>query len=115
MVQIAKLSGLRRLSLRGGAITDESAAELARLLPGEPVAVYADGAQYESVVYGKGALFYDAIRQALGDRQFQAFLKSYLRNYRYKIVTPTDLLTELRTYDPQIADSLYEKWIGPLP
>lgn len=81
----------------------------------QPVAVYADGAQYESVVYGKGALFYDAIRQALGERQFQAFLKSYLSNYRYKIVTPTDLLAELRTYDPQIADSLYEKWIGPLP
>ena len=31
MVQIAKLSGLRRLSLYGAAITDESAAELARL------------------------------------------------------------------------------------
>lgn len=81
----------------------------------QPVAVYNNGAQYESVVYGKGALFYDAIRQALGERQFEAFLKSYQKNYRFQIVTPTDLLTELRTYDPQVADSLYQKWIGPLP
>lgn len=100
---------------RWQAVIDLLAARGADAPLNQPVAVYADGAQYESVVYGKGALFYDAIRQALGERQFQAFLKSYLSNYRYKIVTPTDLLTELRTYDPQIADSLYEKWIGPLP
>jgi len=81
----------------------------------QPVAVYEDGVQYESVVYGKGALFYDAIRQALGERQFEAFLKSYQENYRFQIVTPADLLTELRAYDPQVADSLYQKWIGPLP
>ncbi|RLT43150.1 MAG: M1 family peptidase [Chloroflexi bacterium] len=81
----------------------------------QPVALYADGAQYESVVYGKGALFYDAVNQALGERQFEAFLKSYQKNYRFQIVTPTDLLTELRAYDPKVADSLYEKWIGPLP
>ncbi|MBX3052387.1 MAG: M1 family metallopeptidase [Caldilineaceae bacterium] len=81
----------------------------------QPVAVYEDGTQYESVVYGKGALFYDAIRQALGERQFEAFLKSYQKNYRFQIVTPTDLLAELRAYDPQVADSLYQKWIGPLP
>ena len=81
----------------------------------QPVAVYADGAQYESVVYGKGALFYDAIRQALGERQFEAFLKSYLKNYRFRIVAPEDLLAELRAYDPQVADSLYQKWIGAIP
>lgn len=81
----------------------------------QPVAVYEDGAQYESVVYGKGALFYDAIRQALGERQFEAFLKSYQTHYRFQIVTPEDLLAELRTYDPQAADSLYQKWIGLIP
>lgn len=81
----------------------------------QPVAVYDDGAQYESVVYGKGALFYDAIRQALGERQFEAFLKSYQKNYRFQIVTPESLLAELRTYDPQVADSLYQKWIGLIP
>ena len=100
---------------RWQAVIDLLAARGADAPLNQPVAVYDDGAQYESVVYGKGALFYDAIRQALGERQFEAFLKSYQKNYRFQIVTPEDLLTELRAYNPQVADSLYQKWIGPLP
>ena len=100
---------------RWQAVIDLLAARGADAPLNQPVALYADGAQYESVVYGKGALFYDAIRQALGERQFAAFLKSYQKNHRFQIVTPTDLLSELRVYNPQVADSLYEKWIGPLP
>ncbi len=100
---------------RWQAVIDLLAARGADAPLNQPVAVYADGGQYESVVYGKGALFYDAIRQALGERQFGAFLKSYQKNYRFQIVTPEDLLTELRVYDPQVADSLYQKWIGPIP
>ena len=38
-----------------------------------PVDSYVDGAQYEAIVYGKGALFFDALREELGDRAFPRF------------------------------------------
>lgn len=81
----------------------------------QPVDFYADGTQYEAVVYGKGALFYDAIRQRLGERRFEEFLQAYSEKYRYQIVFPEDLLTLLRTFEPQGADALYTQWIGQPP
>lgn len=80
-----------------------------------PVTDYANGTQYEAVVYGKGALFYDAIHQTLGDRQFEAFLQDYVKKYRYNIVDPSKILTLLRTYNQPVADSLYQRWIGEIP
>ncbi|MBX3002077.1 MAG: M1 family metallopeptidase [Caldilineaceae bacterium] len=81
----------------------------------QPVMAYANSRVYESVVYGKGALFYAAIRQSLGDRQFDQFLRDYVDEYSHRIATPEDLLTLLRRYNPQVADSLYRTWIGELP
>lgn len=81
----------------------------------QPVMAYTDAAQYEGVVYAKGALFFSAIRRTLGERDFQQFLRNYLENNRYEIVTPQTFLTELRRVNPQIADLLYTEWIGPLP
>jgi aminopeptidase N len=75
---------------------------------------FADGIQYEGIVYGKGALFFSAIRRTLGERAFKQFLQSYLANNQNKIVTPLELLAELRRVNPQIADVLYTEWIAPL-
>lgn len=80
-----------------------------------PVTAYENGTQYEAIVYGKAALFYDAIRQRLGPRQFDNFLRAYLEAYSYRIVTPVELWTALRPFDPQFADALYVEWIGALP
>ena len=82
----------------------------------QPVMAFANATQYEGIVYGKGALFFSAIRRSLGDRAFKQFLQNYLTNNQYKIVTPQDLLAELRLVNPQVADVLYAQWIGlPTP
>jgi aminopeptidase N len=81
----------------------------------QPVMAYPDSRVYESVVYGKGALFYAAVRQSLGEREFNQFLRNYVDEYSHRIATPEDLLTLLRRYNPQVADSLYRTWIGELP
>ena len=80
----------------------------------QPVMAFAVSIQYEGVVYAKGALFFSAIRRSLGDRAFKQFLQSYLANNQNKIVTPLELLAELRRVNPQIADVLYTEWIAPL-
>ena len=80
-----------------------------------PVMGYASSSQYEAVVYGKGALFYDALRQGLGDVTFEKFLQEYVQDYRYQIVGPEDILKLARKFNPTVVDRLYQEWIGDLP
>jgi aminopeptidase N len=74
---------------------------------------FADGSQYEITVYGKGALFYDALRKILGERQFKRFLQSYLETYRYQIVDANDWLAAIRALQNPAVETLYEEWVTP--
>lgn len=47
---------------------------------------------YAPIVYGKGPLFFDAVRRAVGDRLFAAWLRVYYARFRYGIASGTDLL-----------------------
>jgi hypothetical protein len=44
---------------------------------------YPGPSDYAAIVYGKGALFFDALRQQLGDETFFKFLHNYYNRYRY--------------------------------
>jgi aminopeptidase N len=90
----------------------------ANLALNRPVASFEDGQQYETIVYGKGALFYSQLRTVLGDRRFQRFMREYLAEYRYQIV---DTETWQQTMDklqlPEL-ELLFDEWVGdvkPLP
>jgi hypothetical protein len=50
---------------------------------GLPVAGYGGVNEYAVIVYFKGALFFDALRQRLGEREFETFLKAYYDEYRF--------------------------------
>ncbi len=80
-----------------------------------PVASYGSGAQYEAVVYGKGALFYDALRQEIGERRFRRFLQEYLAAHRYGIVDEATWLTEIEALDNPRIEELYRQWIAGAP
>ncbi len=76
----------------------------------QPVAAFNE-ADYGALVYGKGPLFYDAIRKKMGDDTFFKFLKTYFERYRYKIAFPDDIL---KTAEDVCACSLrdeYQQWI----
>jgi hypothetical protein len=47
--------------------------------------------EYGAIVYGRGALFFDALIAEMGQDAFDAFLKEYVEIYRWKIVEPEDL------------------------
>jgi hypothetical protein len=47
--------------------------------------------EYGAIVYGRGALFFVALSQEMGQDAFDAFLKEYVETYRWKTVEPEDL------------------------
>jgi hypothetical protein len=77
---------------------------------------FESGSQYETIVYAKGALLYQRLRNILGDRAFRAFLRQYLADHRYGIVDTDDWLAAIRALDRREAEELYRRWVdAPLP
>lgn len=66
---------------------------------------------YETVIYAKGALFYDSIRQTLGGRRFKRFLRNYFDAHRYDIVTTDVWLQEIHALNTPALEVLYEQWV----
>jgi aminopeptidase N len=53
---------------------------------GMPVARY-DGREYGAIVYGRGPLFLEALRETMGDVAFDEFLRSYYTTYKWDLAT----------------------------
>lgn len=77
-----------------------------------PVDSFVNGTQYETIVYGKGALFYAALREELGDAQFRRFLQSYVNSHRWGIVADEDFLAALHIVGKPELVQLYREWVG---
>lgn len=75
-----------------------------------PVASFSEG-NYGAIVYGKGPLFFDAVRAKLGDDTFFASLRAYLKAHRYGIAYPDDLIAAFDDTSGQKIDGLYDFWI----
>ena len=81
----------------------------------QTVGEFASDPQYETIIYGKGALFYDALRQALGNRRFDRFLQTYLQKHMYQIVTTDDWVADLNALNTPELQVLYESWVKRPP
>jgi aminopeptidase N len=58
----------------------------------------------------KGALFFVALRDRIGDRAFFDALHAYYSDYHYEIASPADLLGEFeRSCGCKLKD-LYQEW-----
>ncbi len=68
-------------------------------------------ALYYPVLYGKGPLFFSAVRNQLGDELYFAGLRQYARQHRYGIATPEDLLNTWAQVSGQDLEALYRQWI----
>ena len=77
---------------------------------GRPVADY-PAADYEAIVYAKGALFFDTIRQTIGDAGYLQALRAYRHDYAYRIAGPADLMRAFETASGQPLDALYQQWV----
>lgn len=66
---------------------------------------------YGTVVYTKGALFFDALRDEIGDEAFFGALQNYYQKYKYQIAEAEDLLAEFEASAGQELDDLYQEWL----
>jgi aminopeptidase N len=65
---------------------------------------------YSPVVYQKGALFFQALREELGDEVFFGALKAYYEGNRYLLAPPEQLLDAFETVCGCELDEFYREW-----
>lgn len=80
-------------------------------LPGEPDRPRS----YGGVVYTKGALFFRAVRQEIGDDAFFQALRSYYSARQYQVATSQDLLDAFDAAADRSLQALYQAWLYDLP
>ena len=78
---------------------------------GLPVGDYPSGSDYGTIVYSKGALFFDALRREMGDRIFFRFLKDYYAAYRYGFARSQDFQATAEQTCACDLDALFDLWV----
>jgi len=83
------------------------------LIPiGMPVAEY-EGSSYSAIIYGRGAFFFQALRDQMGEKNFDAFMKDYTVTNSWGIGTGENLKELAEKHCKCNLDRLYKDWINP--
>ncbi|HVF24623.1 MAG TPA: M1 family metallopeptidase [Anaerolineales bacterium] len=77
---------------------------------GLPVAGY-DSAQYGSIVYGRGALFFVALKDVMGAEVFARFLMDYTDTFSWEIATPEALQALAEKNCACELDAMFNEWV----
>ncbi len=77
---------------------------------GMPVGAYTP-AEYSSIVYGRGALFFDALADEMGQAALDNGLRAYVEQNQYGVATPAALKTALESRCSCELDALFEEWV----
>jgi aminopeptidase N len=77
---------------------------------GLPVAAYSD-LEYGAIVYGRGPLFFEALREEMGSEVFDPFIREYVEIYAWGIATPEALQRLAETHCACQLDGLFEEWV----
>jgi hypothetical protein len=70
-------------------------------------------AEYSGIVYGRGGLFFEALRDEMGRENFDEFMKDYVKTNSWDIASPEKLKAEAEAYCKCDLTPLFEKWIYP--
>jgi aminopeptidase N len=84
----------------------------AKIPIGLPVAEYS-GQEYGAIVYGRGPLFFVALREKMGTESFDAFLKEYTGTLSWGIATPEILQSLAEKHCKCELDELFQEWVYP--
>jgi hypothetical protein len=90
---------------------EEGKLKYGNLPAGLPVMAYDENA-YGEFVYGKGPLFFQAVRDRIGDRAFFQALQNYYQQFQYALAQPQDLVNAFNQASGQDITPLFQEWIG---
>ena len=79
---------------------------------GLPVAGY-NGAEYGAIVYGRGGLFFEALRDQIGREAFNSFLKDYTDTLSWGIATPQEMQSLAEKNCGCDLQPLFDTWVYP--
>jgi len=85
---------------------------MAEIPVGLPVKDYSN-AEYSGIVYGRGGLFFEALRDEIGSEVFDAFIKDYVQSNAWDIATPEKLKAKAEEHCGCDLTNLFQKWIYP--
>lgn len=84
----------------------------AKIPIGLPVAGYS-AQEYGAIVYGRGPLFFVALRDKIGSETFDAFIREYTESLSWGIATPEFLQALAEKHCACDLDDLFNEWVYP--
>jgi aminopeptidase N len=69
--------------------------------------------EYSAIVYGRGGLFFEALRDEMGSEKFDAFMKEYVKNNAWDIATPQKFQSQAELVCACDLTDLFNDWIFP--
>jgi aminopeptidase N len=79
---------------------------------GMPVADY-EGAAYGAIVYGRGAFFFEALREEMGEEVFDAFIMDYIASNAWGIGTGESMKELAEEQCDCDLTELFDAWVTP--
>ena len=68
-------------------------------------------ASYYPLVYAQGALFFEALREEMGDEAFFRGLQSYYGDCKYHVAAPENLLGAMEKAHGQPLGEFFQRWV----
>jgi aminopeptidase N len=79
---------------------------------GLPVRSYSP-LEYGAIVYGRGGLFFEALRDEMGANSFDIFIREYVKTNSWDIATPEKLKSQAANICGCDLTALFDKWVFP--
>jgi aminopeptidase N len=69
--------------------------------------------EYEAIVYGRGPLFFVAVKEVMGTEVFDEFLRDYTETFSWDIATPEAMQSLAEKHCACDLDSIFNEWVYP--
>lgn len=83
-----------------------------KLKVGSSVAEFAGTGYYTNIIYDKGALFLDVLRNEMGEDAFFSGLRAYYQQYQFGVADRQGFLEVMQRFSKTNLAPLFEEWIG---